>query len=183
MVPWEDTFRARLASVTRRRGTAQHGLPVSIKVRVTYGCFHREHSPVAYGIIDRELDRILQSGEEIDFDLEEHESGPELLVYLALGTAAVTLSKSVIDLVTAIIKARTEGNKKGDRPSESLELIVRSTRSDGEVIDSKVMEFRLGAPADSDQVSKLLTQGIQEIIKEEQMGDRSGQEDVNDGNG
>lgn len=65
-----------------------------------------------------------------DVEVVEHESGPELLVF-AVATAGLTLAKSVIDLITAIIKARTEGVKKGDRPADPLELIVRRAE-DGE---------------------------------------------------
>jgi hypothetical protein len=35
----------------------------------------------------------------------EHESGPEILAYLAAATAGLTLAKSVFDLITAIINA------------------------------------------------------------------------------
>ncbi len=88
----------------RPPGTSEAAL--SIKIRVTSGCFHREHSPHAYGLMDAHL---ATSAAEIEF--EEHESGPELLVYLALATAGLTLAKSVIDLITAIIKARSDGEK------------------------------------------------------------------------
>lgn len=37
---------------------------------------------------------------------EEHESGPEIIARLVLGAAGLTIVKSVIDLVTAIINAR-----------------------------------------------------------------------------
>ena len=90
-----------------RRPPRDGEVPVSIKVRVTSGCFHREHSPHAYDIIDRHLASL--EGQESDFAFEEHESGPELLVYLAVAAAGITLAKSTIDLVIAIIKARVDG--------------------------------------------------------------------------
>lgn len=65
------------------------------------GWFHREHFPRAYDIIDASF-----VGLSPDVEYVEHESGPELLVYLAVATAGITLAKSVIDLVTAILKAR-----------------------------------------------------------------------------
>lgn len=35
------------------------------------------------------------------------------------------MANSIVDLITTIIKARSEGIKKGDRPSDPVELIVR----------------------------------------------------------
>ncbi|MEO6164878.1 MAG: hypothetical protein ABIP88_12160 [Candidatus Binatia bacterium] len=47
------------------------------------------------------------------------------MAYLALATAVVALGKSVVDLIVAIIKARTEGMKAGDRPNDCIEVIIR----------------------------------------------------------
>jgi hypothetical protein len=120
---WQRVFRERMRDFKLRSGGAAAGVPVSIKVRVVSGCFHREHSPQAYQIIDHRLEPLIRH--PLDFSLEEHESGPEILVYIAVATAGITLAKSVIDLITAIINARADGVKKGDRPSDPLELIVR----------------------------------------------------------
>jgi len=49
---------------------------VSIKLRVAGGCFHREHSPHAYSLIDKHLDALPPGKREFRF--EEHESGPGL---------------------------------------------------------------------------------------------------------
>jgi len=46
------------------------------------------------------------------FVLEQHESGPEIIVYLALATASVTLVKSIIDLISIIIKGLSNEHKK-----------------------------------------------------------------------
>jgi hypothetical protein len=120
---WKSEFDNRMRRFARsRRTSGGTGWPVSIKVRVTSGCFHREHSPRAYHLIDASFSKHSDSS---DFDYLEHESGPELLVYLAVATAGVTLVKSVIDLIITIIKSRSEGVKKGDKPSDPLELIVR----------------------------------------------------------
>ena len=113
--------------------------PVSIKVGVTSGCFHREHSPHAYQLIDDYLADADLS--DLQFRFEEHESGPELLVYLAVTAAALGVVKSVVELVTAIIKARSEGIKKGDRPSDPLELIVRGHSKDGEYFEETVLRI------------------------------------------
>jgi len=141
-----------------RRPPLSGELSVSIKVRVISGCFHREHSPRAYFLIDQVLSSLPPS--EPGFAFEEHESGPELLVYLALATAGVTLAKSVIDLVTAIIKARSEGVKKGDRPSDPVELIVRRTGEGSEFREEVVV--RLGH---SDAIDAMATgQSLNEAL-------------------
>jgi hypothetical protein len=78
---WERTFRDRMRRFGRRQPPAPGEIPLSIKIRVTSGCFHREHSPHAYALIDSYLE-----GSATEFEFQEHESGPELLVYLALAT-------------------------------------------------------------------------------------------------
>ena len=101
------------------RERTSEGSPISLKIRVVSGCFHREDSPHAYRLI------LAQLPSDAPFDLLEHESGPELLVYAAVTAGALNLAKSVIDFVTTILKARSEGIKQGDRPNEPLEVIVR----------------------------------------------------------
>ena len=127
---WESEFRARMRSFELQRSPREGEVPISLKVRITSGCFHREHSPRAYQIIDKHLASIIQP-QRSELAFVEHESGPELLVYMALATAGVTLAKSVIDLIVAIIKARAEGIKRGDHPNDPIELIVRGI-GDGE---------------------------------------------------
>jgi hypothetical protein len=121
---WQEAFRARMRRFEIRRQPKPNELSLSIKIRVRSGCFHREHSPHAYALIDQQLGKLLPS--ETGLVFEEHETGPEVLVYVAVATAGLTLAKSVIDLVTAIIKTRSAGVEKGDRPSEPLELVVLS---------------------------------------------------------
>ena len=70
---------------------------------------------------------------------EEHESGSELLVYLAVTAAGLGVVKSVVELFTAIIKARSEGIKKGDRPSDPLAFIVRGHSKNGEYFEEVVL--------------------------------------------
>lgn len=129
-----------MRSFESRRPPREGEESVSLKVRVTSGCFHREHSPHAYVLIDKHLVSIPSSqGSELVF--VEHESGPELLVYLALATAVITLSKSVIDLIVAIIKARTEGVKSGDRPNDTVEVIVRRVDDGDQFVEEKVLRI------------------------------------------
>jgi hypothetical protein len=67
---WEKTFRDRMGGFETRRPQGKAGLPVSIKLRVRSGCFHREHSPHAYKLIDSRLVRLSR-----DVEFVEHESG------------------------------------------------------------------------------------------------------------
>ena len=118
---------------------------VSLKVRVVSGCFHREHSPHAYALIDEHLASV--KSQQPEFLFVEHESGPKLLAYLAIATAGATLAKSVIDLIVAIIKARSEGVKKGDRPSEPVEVIVRRVGDGDKFVEEKVFRISHNEPA------------------------------------
>lgn len=122
-----------------RFGPARRGnlAPVSIKVRITSGCFHREHSPEAYALIDNYIRHADSSG--VHYEIVEHESGPELLVYLAVTAAGLGVVKSVVELITTVIKARSEGIKRGDHPNDPLELIVRGYWKDGEYFEEKVL--------------------------------------------
>lgn len=112
---WRSEFGARMRAFELARARHAAEEPVSLKVRVVSGCFHREHSPQAYTLIDKQL--ASSALPQSEFAFVEHESGPELLVFVALATAGVTLAKSVIDLIVAIIKARSVGVERGDRPA------------------------------------------------------------------
>ena len=94
-----------------------------LDILVLSGCFHREHSARAYELIDADLRKLSPTQTHLVF--EEHESGPEILVYVSLVAAGLGLAAQVINLIAAIIKARSEGIKKGDHPSDPLHLIVR----------------------------------------------------------
>jgi hypothetical protein len=101
---------------------------------------------------------------EREFSFIEHESGPELLVYVALGTAGITLAKSVIDLITAIIKARSEGAKKGDRHDYPIELIVRGFGDDGKIDEEVVLKFDSWVPVDRDLIEKTLKEKVSTVL-------------------
>jgi len=152
---WERVFNERMNDFGSRFGDT--GLSISIKVRVASGCFHRQCSPRAYEIIDHQLTEA-----QLDHvDFVEHESGPELLVWLALGTAGIALAKSIVDLLETIIKARTEGIEKGDGPSAPLELIVRGMKDDGRFREERVMAIRCHDPLDRKRLTEALTSAIE----------------------
>ncbi|MGH7978585.1 MAG: hypothetical protein ACREE6_04375, partial [Limisphaerales bacterium] len=132
---WQSEFRGRM----QQFGSAELNgfIPISIKVLATTGCFDRSCCPHAHQQIEEYLPNTDMSG--VRWRLERHESGPEILVYLAVTAAGLNFAKSIIDLVTAILKARSEGVKKGDRHPEPVELIVRGYAKNGEYFEGVVL--------------------------------------------
>jgi len=161
---WHRTFRNRMHDFEAQRTAPMGTVPVSIKVRVTSGCFHREHSPRAYMLIDKQLSQLVMH-DELAF--EEHESGPELLIFVAAITAGISLAKSIIDLIVAIIKARSEGIKKGDHPASPLELIVRRTYKDQEFREEMVLRIGHEEAIDREIIEEHLKQSISTLLKNE----------------
>lgn len=160
---WQRTFHNRMREFERDHKMAKNAISVSVKTRVTSGCFHREHSPHAYHLIDKYLTTI---DEETIFAFEEHESGPEILIYVAAATAGISLAKSIIDLIVSILKARSEGIKKGDKPQAPLELIVRRSQKDGEFKEETILRINHQDTIDPSLIDKQLKQAISDIIKE-----------------
>jgi hypothetical protein len=154
---WLAGFRHTVGDFQRRQ--PGNGHVVSVKVRVESGCFHREHSPEAYKIIDARLRRPPSHAEVI-----EHESGPELLLYLAVTAGALSLAKSVIELITEIFKARAAGIKKGDRPTDPLVLIVRRVDEKNEYHEDVILRVGHTDAVDSGAIEKELTAAIQGIL-------------------
>jgi hypothetical protein len=60
------------------------------------------------------------------FVLECHESGPEILLYLGLATAALKLAKPIVDLLTTFVKGLQE-ERKGPRLKLTRRRVVRGT--------------------------------------------------------
>jgi len=168
---WQKTFRERMRRFEARPPAHPGDVAVSIKVRVASGCFHREHSPRAYELIDSQLVKLSPDSE---LAFEEHESGPELLVYLAVATAGITLAKSVIDLITAIIKARADGVKKGDKPAEPLELIVRRVDKGHVFREEIVLRIGHNEPADAKVIEKQLDKALRKLGKKDDADEGSG---------
>jgi len=173
MSDWQTEFRQRM----HQFGAAHHAAPgesaVSIKVRVRSGCFHREHSPRAHAIIDTHLNAL--APEELEgLSFEEHESGPELLVWVAVTTAGLTLAKSVVDLVTAIIKARSEGVKQGDHPSAPLELIVRLVGSRDEFREETILRLGHAQPITHEQIEQALRDASEKLLRDQEKRGEAG---------
>ena len=160
--PWERDFRHRIGVFEASLLAKGKGATISIKIRVTSGCFHRKCSPNAYQIIDTYLRSY--SSQDMQLSFQEHESGPELLVYIALGTAGITLAKSIVDLITAIIKARSEGIKRGDRPDAPIELIVRGFDDSGKIIEEIVLRLESRDPVKRELIEKTLQKKVSTML-------------------
>lgn len=159
---WEKDFQRRIDLFEAPFLDKGKGVTISIKIRVTSGCFHREHSPYAYRIIDKQL--VAYSSQDSNFSFQEHESGPELLVYVALGTVGITFAKSVIDLITAIIKARSEGIKHGDSPDAPIELIVRRFDNNGKIKEEIVLRFGSRDEVKKEFIEESLKKKVSELL-------------------
>ena len=155
---WLEGFQRTVSDFSRRQ--TGNGRAVSIKVRVESGCFHREHSPEAYRILDAHLRRPPENVEVV-----EHESGPELLLYLAVTTGALSVAKSVIELITEIFKARSAGIKKGDHPRDPLVLIVRRMDERNDFREDVILRIGPSDAVDSGIIEKELTDAITGILE------------------
>jgi hypothetical protein len=161
-VVWENEFQHRMRRFNAFSSNGNQGQPMSIKVRITSGCYHREHSPHAYKLIDDFLRSSLPPTEPFSF--EEHESGPEILVYLAVAAGVISLSNSLVDLITNIIKARSEGIRQGDSPCDPIELIVRRFDESGNLEEEKVLRFNASDAVDKEDIERGLKEAAQKII-------------------
>jgi hypothetical protein len=165
---WQKQFRDRMRRFEMQPLPHSGDVAVSIKIRVTSGCFHREHSPRAYELLDSQLATLSRDSELV---FEEHESGPELLVYVAVATAGITLAKSVIDLITTIIKARAEGVKRGDKPTEPVELIVRRVDDGHEFREELILRIGHKEPVDAKVIEKQLDDALRKLTKKSDAND------------
>jgi hypothetical protein len=160
---WNRIFHKRMADFERSMPRTRDGIAVSIKIRVTTGCYHRSCCPHAYSIIDRELSE--PRVERDSFVFQEHESGPEILVYLAVTSAGATLAASIINLITTIIKARFEGAKRGDRHPDPVELIVRRTIKPDEVREETVLRFSELDQVTREAIATELSKAVSRLLK------------------
>lgn len=156
---WPESFRARMRDFGHHLPPPADAVPVSIKIRVVSGCFHRSCSPCGYELIDDSLRQA--SSVEPYFTFEEHESGPEVLVYVAAGVGLVT---SIVNLVATIIKARSEGTKRGDRPSAPVELIVRRVVDDNSIRDEVVLRCDHADQVNADVIEARLNDALDRLL-------------------
>jgi hypothetical protein len=167
---WEQTFQERMQHFADRHPSGGTRVPVSIKIRVDSGCFDRGCCPHAYEVIDAQLAELRSREYEDGLTFEQHESGPEILVYLAVATAGLTVTKSVIDLVTTIIKARNDGVKMGDRHSQPVELIIRRMTSKGKLREERILRIHSTDEVDAAKIGKLLSAAATKVGDDSEEG-------------
>jgi hypothetical protein len=159
---WTNEFKNRIQDFESGFDD-KDSFALSIKIRVVNGCFHREHSPEAYKIIDLELQHYDFKKERIA--LIEHESGPEILIYAGMIAAGFQLSSSVIDLIKSIIEARKNGIEKGDNPKNDLQIIVRGFNDSGELSDETILTINHLDKIDKKMIKELTEKTIVKAIK------------------
>lgn len=131
-------------------------VPVWMKIRI-------DPTSEEHAVIHRYREKLAPA--DADFEFETHESGPEILVYLAVTAAGVSLVKSVIDLITTIIKARSETWRKGDLPFKPLELIVRHVDEGRGRSDEIILRFGQNETSDETVIKQRLMEALREIAK------------------
>lgn len=161
---WPNEFRERMRTFEGRRKPHPGEAAVSIKLRVNSGCFHREHSPHAYEMIDQKLRKLAKTDTELT--LQEHETGPEVLAYILLATAGLSLAKEVVGLITEIVKARNEGIERGDRANEPLHLVVRRVHDKDGIRDEQVLTIGHTDTIDEEELRKKLNASIRKLLKD-----------------
>jgi hypothetical protein len=159
---WANKFKNRIQDFESGFND-KDSFALSIKIRVANGCFHREHSPEAYKMIDFELQHYDFKKERIAFI--EHESGPEILIYVGMIAAGFQLSSSVIDLIKSIIEARKKGIEKGDNPKNDLQIIVRGFNDNGELSVETILTINHLDKIDKKLIKELTEKTIAKAIK------------------
>ncbi len=87
-----------------------------------------------------------------------------MLVYLSLGAAGIGFSAGVINLVTAVVKARSQGIKRGDRPDHPLELIVRGFDEHGVLREEKILRVDASHDVSNEIIKRALENSVSKMI-------------------
>jgi hypothetical protein len=140
---------------------AANVLPVSIKLRVDSGCFCRSCCPEGHRLI---ADYLRQHRDvEVEARIIEHESGPEILTYINLAAGVCALAASVISLVVAIVQARAEGAKRGDKRGHPFRLSIRRIGDEQKFEEDIVMEIPLDKDSAIDSIADRLLKHVNQI--------------------
>lgn len=159
---WTNEFKNRIQDFENQFND-EDSFALSIKIRIKSGCFHRDCSPEAFKIIDNEIEQHDFKKERIA--LIEHESGPEILVYVTLIAATFQLSSSIINLIKSIIDARKKGIENGDRPKDDLHLIVRGFNKNGDLEDETILTINHFDNIDKKLLKDLIEKSVTKEIK------------------
>ena len=109
------------------------------------------------GPVQHEGDALIEKDGN-KFVLEQHESGPEIIVFLALATASLTLAKSIIDLISVTIKGLSNEHKK--HPSRIK--ISKRQLINGKVHEENLIEIDIPISKDT---QKQLEEKIKQSIR------------------
>lgn len=140
---------------------------VSIKLSPPSGCCCSDCWPETWRIVNQAIHPygpILHDGDVLinqddnTFVLEQHESGPEILVFLALLTASTTLAKSVIDLIITIIKSLS--NERRKQPSR-IKIVKRYIIKGGMEEEDNLLEIDIPL---SKNIEKLIEDKIKQAL-------------------
>jgi hypothetical protein len=129
MDDWRLNSHNMLHRLQARRTHHRGDVPIWMKIRI-------DPTMPEHAIIDRYLENLAPADK--DFEFEKHESGPELMAYLAAGAG---LASAVIGLITAIIVARSQTHKRQELPEKPIELIVRRFDEEHGVTDEIIVRF------------------------------------------
>jgi len=141
---------------------------ISIKIKPVHGgccCFHcwsKTWSRINMYIAPcgplRDEGAVLIEKNYEKFVLECHESGPEIIVYLGVGVATLTLVKSIVDLITTMLKTlQTEPTKASGKLKITKRCLIK-----GHVETEDLLEIELPL---SDEVIKIMNEKIEMILK------------------
>lgn len=125
------------------------------------------------GPLEDEGDVLVNTGEG-NYILECHESGPEIIVKIALITASLTLANSIVNLIVTLIKSLSNEKIK------SLGKIKISKKKIllGEIKEEKIIEIDIPL---SEETSRKLESHISRCLLQKVENDKRQQEQVQPG--
>ncbi len=135
---------------------------VTIKFRNEWEYLQRSYAPSTFAEID-----VCVAKHRSDFvEYSEHESGPELLVWAALGTAGLTLAREVVELIREILAARNEGVKKGEPAGGWIRITVSRDKREGNEPEVTYLEIKTGDLPSRDEIDTALHARLRELPPE-----------------
>jgi hypothetical protein len=149
---WLSEFRQRMKDFGPSAG--KEAVAVSIKLKVDSGCFCKSCCPEGHRLLAEHLrlhPEVLK-----DARMVEHESGPEILTYMNLAGGALAFAAAVITLIVAIIQARAEGARRGDKRGYPFKMIVRRIDNQKEFKEDLLLEIPLEADINAEEIASRL---------------------------
>lgn len=122
----------------------------------TWGTVNREIQP--FGPLKDEGDVLIETGDG-KFVLECHESGPEIVVIMTTATVGFLLIKSIIELVTTILKSKSKDIR---RKTNKL-IITKRTFTGPHYREDRIIEVDL--PADKTSLVNLAAELRKALVK------------------